>query len=103
MAAGVRDDVSHQYTCFIRRSEDERLHGRFLSVLGMINVRGQNLSVLHLKKFFDLPERGWTDRKVIIVHNDRMEFGILADAILKTAKARGLTLPPTLIFQANNV
>jgi hypothetical protein len=24
MASGVRDDVSHEYTCFIRRSEDER-------------------------------------------------------------------------------
>jgi purine-binding chemotaxis protein CheW len=52
-------------------------------VLGIINVRGQILSVLDLKKFFDLPERGLSNlNKVIIVHNDRMEFGILADAIL---------------------
>jgi hypothetical protein len=72
MASGVRDDVSHEYTCFIRRGEDERLHGRFLSALGIINVRGQILSVLDLKTFFDLPERGLTDRKVIIVHNDRL-------------------------------
>jgi hypothetical protein len=55
MASGVRDDVSHEYTCFIRRGEDEHLHGRFLSALGMINVRGQILSVLDLKKFFDAP------------------------------------------------
>ena len=71
MAAGVWDDVRHEYTCFIRRSEDERLHERFLSALGIINMRGQILSVLHLKKFFDLPERGWTNRKVNIVHNDQ--------------------------------
>jgi hypothetical protein len=31
MASGVRDDVSHDYTCFMRRGEDARLHGRFLS------------------------------------------------------------------------
>src|SRR4030095_9901569 len=30
MAAGVRDDVSHEYTCFMRRGEDARLHEGFL-------------------------------------------------------------------------
>ena len=52
-------------------------------VLGIINVRGQILSVLDLKKFFRLPERSLTDlNKVIILHSERMEFGILADTIL---------------------
>ena len=27
MAAGVRDDVGHEYTCFMRGGEDARLHG----------------------------------------------------------------------------
>ncbi len=52
-------------------------------VLGIINVRGQILSVIDLKKFFDLPEKGLTDlNKVIILRDDHMEFGLLADAIL---------------------
>jgi purine-binding chemotaxis protein CheW len=52
-------------------------------VLGIINMRGQILSVIDLKKFFDLPEKGLTDlNKVIIIHNDKMEVGILADVIL---------------------
>jgi purine-binding chemotaxis protein CheW len=52
-------------------------------VLGIINVRGQILSVIDLKKFFNLPEKGLGDlNKVIILRDDRMEFGILADAIL---------------------
>ena len=52
-------------------------------VLGIINVRGQILSVIDIKKFFELPEKGLTDlNKVIIVHNGDMEFGILADVIL---------------------
>lgn len=52
-------------------------------VLGIINVRGKILPVIDLKKVFDLPEKGLTDlNKVIILHSDRMEFGILADLIL---------------------
>jgi purine-binding chemotaxis protein CheW len=52
-------------------------------VRGIVNVRGQIVSVIDIKKFFDLPERGLTDlNKVIIIHDATMEFGILADAIL---------------------
>jgi purine-binding chemotaxis protein CheW len=52
-------------------------------VVGIVNVRGQIISVVDLKKFFNLPERGLGDlNKVIIIRDDRMEFGILADAIL---------------------
>jgi len=54
-------------------------------VAGIINVRGRILSVLDIRKFFDLPEKGLTDlNKVIIVHDGGMEFGILADEILGT-------------------
>ncbi len=52
-------------------------------VLGLINVRGQIVSVIDIKKFFDMPGKGISDlNKVIIIHNDTMEFGILADEIL---------------------
>lgn len=51
-------------------------------VFGMINVRGRILSVIDIKKLFDLPEKGLGDlNKVIIVHKDEKEFGILADSI----------------------
>ena len=52
-------------------------------VLGIINIRGQILSVLDLKQFFQLPKKGMADlNKVIILHSDEMEFGVLADAIV---------------------
>jgi len=52
-------------------------------VLGLINVRGQILTVVDMKKFFDLPERGITNlNKVIVVRKDAMELGILADEII---------------------
>ena len=52
-------------------------------VLGIVNVRGEILSVIDLKKFFDLPEKGLTDlNKVIVLQSGNMLFGILADAIV---------------------
>lgn len=51
-------------------------------VKGIINVRGQIVSVIDLKTFFNLPEKGIGElNKVIIMCNDRMEFGILADVV----------------------
>jgi purine-binding chemotaxis protein CheW len=51
-------------------------------VMGIINVRGQIVSVVDLKKFFNLPEKGLGElNKVIIMCNERMEFGILADVV----------------------
>lgn len=52
-------------------------------VAGIVNVRGQVMSVIDLKKLFELPEKGLTDlNKVVIISDGAMEFGILADAIL---------------------
>ena len=52
-------------------------------VLGLLNVRGRIISVVDLKKFFDMPEKGLSDlNKVIIIDDSSMEFGILADTIL---------------------
>lgn len=66
-------------------------------VLGIVNVRGQILSVIELKKFFDLPEKGLTDlNKVIIVRSDHMELGILADAILGVRSIPLQELQPSL-------
>jgi purine-binding chemotaxis protein CheW len=51
-------------------------------VKGIINVRGQIVSVIDLKTFFNLPEKGIGElNKVIILCNERMEFGILADVV----------------------
>ncbi len=52
-------------------------------VLGLVNVRGQILSIINIKKLFDLPEKGLTDlNKIIIVHARHMELAVLADAVL---------------------
>jgi purine-binding chemotaxis protein CheW len=52
-------------------------------VLGIINVRGQILPVIDIKRFFDLPQQGITDlHRVIIVHNEEVELGIVADIMV---------------------
>lgn len=51
-------------------------------VLGIINLRGEILPVIDMKKFFDLPEKGLTNlNKVIVLESADMVFGILADLI----------------------
>jgi purine-binding chemotaxis protein CheW len=66
-------------------------------VLGVINVRGQILSVINVKKFFDLPEKGLTDlNKVVILETRRMELGVLADAVLGVRSVTLGDLQPSL-------
>ncbi len=74
-------------------------------VLGIINVRGRILSVIDIKKFFDLPEKGLGDlNKVIILHSEGpvlsevegMEFGILADVVLGVHNVLLSELQPSL-------
>ncbi|MBV8781854.1 MAG: chemotaxis protein CheW, partial [Phycisphaerae bacterium] len=52
-------------------------------VLGIINVRGQILPVIDLRRFFDLPIKGLTElNKVIILQSSQIQLGLLADAVL---------------------
>ncbi len=70
-------------------------------VLGIINVHGQILSVLNVKKFFGIPEKGITNlNKAIILQSSDMEVGVLADSVagMRNVPRRDL-LPalPTLV------
>lgn len=51
-------------------------------LLGVVNVHGQIISVIDIRKFFDLPAEGLTDiNNIIIVGKEKMELAILTDAI----------------------
>jgi purine-binding chemotaxis protein CheW len=51
-------------------------------VLGITNLRGKIISIIDLRRFFELPEVGLCDlNRVIVVSLGSMEFGILADSI----------------------
>ena len=52
-------------------------------VLGIMNLRGQILSVIDFRRYADLPVKGMTElNRVVILKSGDVEFGILADEIL---------------------
>lgn len=74
-------------------------------VLGIINFRGRIISIIDLKKFFELPEQGLKGPNwVIILRTDEpvlrsaagMEFGILADTIVGVNRIPLNAVQPTL-------
>lgn len=66
-------------------------------VLGIIHLRGQIVSVLDLKKFFDLPGRGLTDLdKAIVLSDGLMHFAILADVVIGVRRLLLADLQPPL-------
>lgn len=69
---------------------------RFL--LGLVNVRGQVLPIISLKRFFGLPEKGLSDlNKVMVVRAGDAEVGVLADRIIgaRTVAVAELSRPMT--------
>jgi purine-binding chemotaxis protein CheW len=69
-------------------------------VLGIVNVYGQILSVIDLKKFFDLPEKGLGPlNQLIILTNEQMTLGILADEIfgLSSLALDAILTPPLTV------
>jgi purine-binding chemotaxis protein CheW len=66
-------------------------------VFGLINVRGQLLSVLDLKKFFGLASREIDNHnQALILHDGEMEIGILADALVQVTHVARASLQPAL-------
>lgn len=58
-------------------------------VFGVVNWRGLIVTVIDLKQFFALPDKGLTDlNKIIIIQNADLTLGILADQILGIGFAR---------------
>lgn len=66
-------------------------------VLGIVNLRGEILSVIDIGKFFDLPVKGLSDlNKIIVLQNGTMLFGILADVITGVRRIPVTGIQPSL-------
>lgn len=58
-------------------------------LVGIMNLRGDILAVIDLRKFFGLAQQGISDLfRVVVLGNERAEFGILADMAHEVTKAR---------------
>ncbi|MEK7776566.1 MAG: chemotaxis protein CheW [Planctomycetota bacterium] len=66
-------------------------------VLGIINVHGQFLSVIDIKKYFNFPPKKIEGaHKVIILCSDEMEFGIVVDGVAGVRRVFLSELQPSL-------
>lgn len=69
-------------------------------IFGVINLHGKILPVINLRKLLDLPEKGLSEnKKVVILCNEQMEFGIVADVVegIQTFALEDIQeTPPTL-------
>jgi len=66
-------------------------------VLGLVNVRGRVLSVIDIGRFFDMPEQGLGDlNKAVVIHDGRMEVGVLADRVVGARAVSPEDLQPSL-------
>jgi len=56
-------------------------------VLGVMNIRGQIMSLIDLRRFFEIPGKGFSSlNKVIVLKSEQMEFAVLADEIIGVRK-----------------
>lgn len=66
-------------------------------VLGVIHLRGEIISVIDLKGFFQLPAKGLTDlNRVIVLESRHMAFGVLADIIVGVRRHSRSRMQPSL-------
>jgi purine-binding chemotaxis protein CheW len=72
-------------------------------IAGVINLHGQIVALVDLKKVFGLQSTEWSDEaKVIILGTERTEFGIIADSVDTVLKIQSSDLrdPPDTITGA---
>ncbi len=69
-------------------------------IMGIINYRGKMLSVMNLKVFFGLNQKGLTEfNKLIILGKGNFQFGIMTDGIIGNTEIDelGLSNPPITV------
>ena len=74
-------------------------------VIGVFNVRGKIVSIVNLKTFFNLKEKGITElNKIIVLNHNQIEFGIVVDEITgsRTLNASAILPPPATISNLGN-
>jgi purine-binding chemotaxis protein CheW len=66
-------------------------------ISGIINMRGEIISIIDLKKLFDLPDSGQSSQhQVIILSSPVMELGVETDRVLGVMQVREEEIQPGL-------
>jgi purine-binding chemotaxis protein CheW len=96
--SGERYGIETRYVREIARFTDfTPVPGAGDFLVGVTNLRGEILAVVNLRKFFGLAERGVTDlSRMLVLGDQRSEFGILADEVHDMARLpKDQVLQPT--------
>ena len=66
-------------------------------IVGVVNLRGEILTVIDLRKFFALPSAGITQlNQIVLIEDSKTRVGILVDAILRAKSVAVETLQTSL-------
>lgn len=66
-------------------------------VVGIINVRGRIVSIIDLRKIFDVSPKGLSEfNKVIVIRDGTLEFGIVADMVGSACQISSDEIQPPL-------
>lgn len=66
-------------------------------ITGIVNLRGNILSVTDLKKIFALPEEEMTGKtRLVVIESGVLETGLLADEVVETMEVAISKIDPTL-------
>ena len=99
-----REEASLEVVCFLLGQEKYGIESRYVRevcplndltllpgapsfVLGIVNMHGKVLSVIDIREFFDLPQRGVGDLdRLIVLQHGSMEFALFCNAILEVVE-----------------
>ncbi len=76
----------------IRRTRPTRVPGAPPHCLGVINLRGKVISVFDLRRRFSMPETEAAESRVLVVHHDGMNTGVLVDGVSEVLSLDGSAL-----------
>lgn len=66
-------------------------------VLGIVNLRGEIVSVIDIRIFFDLPAKGLPDlSKLMVLESQDMRFGVLVDGVDRVSRVRSVDIQSAL-------
>ena len=66
-------------------------------IAGIVNLRGNILAVLDLKKVFNLPQEPLTERsRLVVVEEGVLEVGLLSDAVVEVSEVAVKKIEPAL-------
>lgn len=86
-----------------RKLDITRVHLAPDSVRGVVNLRGQIVTVVDLRRKFDMPSRAFDGRmRIIVVRTDGEDIGLLVDSVsdIVPASAQRMEQPPPHVKHA---